>query len=421
MIKRKLLYELREHLSKREITLIAGPRQAGKTTLMKILEGELKNKGKKTVFFNLDIEEDRRFFTSQRDFLNKVELEVGKEGFVFIDEIQRKEDAGIFLKGIYDMGLGYKFVVSGSGSMELKEKIRESLVGRKREFELTTVDFEEFVNYKTDYKYENRLGEFFRVERERAKALLKEYLNYGGYPRVVISETYEEKMLTIEDIFSSYIDRDIRDLIRGERADVFGELIRMLAIRVGQLLNLSELASFLGISLPTLKNYIWYAEKTFIVKKVTPFYRNKSKELTKTPVYYFIDIGLRNYSAGEFGRLDLREKFSFPFQNLVYNILNRKLKHTGATLHFWRTKDGAEVDFVIRLGERVIPVEAKFIEFEKPKVSRSLRSFISKYSPTVAFVVGIGGSEVREKINGTLVIFTDIFNFMFYDIGREFL
>jgi len=154
MISRKLFSELKSHLLKKEISFIIGPRQAGKTTLMLLLNDYLMKKGERTVFLNLDIEADKQFFTSQANLIKKIKLEIGeKRGFVFIDEIQRKEDAGIFLKGIYDMNLPYKFIVSGSGSVELKEKIHESLVGRKRIFELNTLSFAEFVNFKTGYKY----------------------------------------------------------------------------------------------------------------------------------------------------------------------------------------------------------------------------------------------------------------------------
>ncbi len=105
------------------------------------------------------------FFSTQEKLLNKIRLELGTEkGFVFIDEIQRKENAGLFLKGIYDMGLPYKFIISGSGSIELKEKIHESLAGRKRLFELSTVTFMEFVDFRTDYHYSNRISEFFNIE-----------------------------------------------------------------------------------------------------------------------------------------------------------------------------------------------------------------------------------------------------------------
>ena len=153
-IRRELFNKLKNNLKAKEISLITGPRQAGKTTLMNVLRDYLERKGEKTVFLNLDYERDTAFFASQSALVEKIKLELGeKKGFVFIDEIQRKENAGLFLKGIYDLNLPYKFIVSGSGSLELKEKTHESLAGRKRMFELSTVNFKEFVNFKTNYKY----------------------------------------------------------------------------------------------------------------------------------------------------------------------------------------------------------------------------------------------------------------------------
>lgn len=109
---------------------------------MKQLEEDLKKEGEKTLFLDLDRDLDRPFFSSQNRLIQKIEYEIGeKKGYVFIDEIQRKENAGLFLKGIYDMNLPYKLIVSGSGSLELKEKIHESLAGRKRIFELSTLEF----------------------------------------------------------------------------------------------------------------------------------------------------------------------------------------------------------------------------------------------------------------------------------------
>jgi len=199
IIKRHLFKELVQHLFKKEISLIIGPRQAGKTTLMLLLEKELQKEGERTLFLNLDSEQDQQFFSSQQMLIRKIKLEIGiKKGYVFIDEIQRKENAGLFLKGIYDMSLPYKFIVSGSGSLELKEKIHESLVGRKRIFELAPVSFEEFVNFKTDYRYQGKIKDYFEIEKEATENFLKEYLNFGGYPRVVLEEEKDEKRKIIE-------------------------------------------------------------------------------------------------------------------------------------------------------------------------------------------------------------------------------
>jgi predicted AAA+ superfamily ATPase len=234
MIERSLFSELKAHLNKKEISFIVGPRQAGKTTLMLMLKDYLEKKKEKTLFLNLDIEMDKEYFSSQVSLINKIKLEFGKKrGFVFIDEIQRKEEAGIFLKGIYDMNLPYKFIVSGSGSVELKEKIHESLVGRKRIFELFTLSFEEFVNFKTQYKYRNKLTDFFLVEKDKTEELLEEYLNFGGYPRIVLEDEIYEKQKLMSEIYQSYIERDISYLLKVSKTNEFINLAKIIASQIG--------------------------------------------------------------------------------------------------------------------------------------------------------------------------------------------
>ncbi len=389
MIKRSIFIKLKAHLAEKEITLMVGPRQSGKTTLMLLLQQYLQDKGEKTLFLNLDIESDRRYFSSQNDLLNKIKLEVGRgKAFIFIDEIQRKEDAGLFLKGIYDMNLDYKFIVSGSGSLELKERVHESLAGRKRVFEVSTINFLEFVNFKTEYKYEDRLPNFFKVEKDKAIGLLQEYLSFGGYPRVILEDTLDGKRRTIDEIYQSYLMRDISYLLRVEKIDSFSNLVKILASQSGKLANLSELSQTLAVSTATLRNYLWYLEKTFILNKVTPYFKNVRKEITKSPIYYFSDLGLRNYALGTFDSF-AKEKEGFLFQNFVFAILREKIEMSTSKINFWRTKDGAEVDFVVSSGLDTLPIEVKYSSVVKPTITRSLRSFIEKYRPKEAFVVDL--------------------------------
>lgn len=397
VIKRALFSDLKKHLSQKEMTFITGPRQAGKTTLMLLLKEHLEKQGEKTVFLNLDIEQDKQFFTSQAKLTKKIKLEMGRNrGFVFIDEIQRKENAGLFLKGIYDLRLPYKFIVSGSGSVELKEKIHESLVGRKRVFELSTLSFEEFVNFKTEYQYENKLLEFFQIEKEKTDEFLEEYLNFGGYPRVVLEETLSEKRKLIDEIYQSYLERDIAYLLNVKKTEAFTSLTRLIASQIGQLVNFSELSSTLGLSLQTIKNYLWFLEKTFIIKRVNPYFRNIRKEICKSPIFYFDDLGLRNYALGMFGQVKNPKDLGFLFQNFIFNILTKKLRFSGAKIGFWRTKEGAEVDFVIDFLKEQIPVEVKYQALKKVEMTRSLKNFIKKYKPKKAIVVNL---DFKKKLN----------------------
>jgi len=323
-----------------------------------------------------------------------------EKGYVFIDEIQRKEDAGIFIKGIYDMELPYKFVITGSGSIELKEKVYESLAGRKRLFEIYPLSFEEFVNYKTEYKNENKLEDYLDVNKDERRDLLEEYLKFGGYPKIVLSETSEEKNITIEDIYKSFIEKDIQALLRVEKSDIFLDLLRVLASQNGRIINYTELSNTLKLSLPTLKKYLWYLEKTYILEKSSPFFRNVRKEITKSPIMYFIDFGFRNYALGSLGNYEMEK--GFVFQNFIFNNLRDLLKHRNIRKDFWRTKQGGEVDIVLDAYPKPIPIEVKYSSLDKLSVSRSLRSFIEKYKPQRAFIVNLSLEE-RLKVGETQV------------------
>jgi uncharacterized protein len=408
MIKRAKYIDLKEHLASKEISLITGPRQAGKTTLMRLLDDELKKANEKTLFLNLDIEADKVHFNSQSSLLDKIELEIGKEkGFVFIDEIQRKENAGLFLKGLYDMDLSYKFIVSGSGSLELKEKIHESLAGRKRIIELSTITFEEFVNYKTEYRYDSKLGNFFRIEKERTAEFLEQYLNMGGYPKVMLEDLIDEKRKLIDEIFQSYIEKDIRYLFEIKKTEAFTDLFKIVSSQSGSLTNISEISSTLDISAATVREYLWYLEKTFIIKKVTPFHKNIRKEITKSPLYYFYDLGLKNYAIGEYGSVSQNQR-GHLFENFVYNALSAKTEYSSASINFWRTKDGAEVDFVFSIGDIIVPIEVKYKKYKKPEITRSLHSFISAYKPKTAHIINLD-FKAEVQAGSTKVYFTPFY------------
>jgi len=414
MIKRKLLKSLGDHLSAKELSLIIGPRQSGKTTIMMLLKEELDRKGESTLFMNLDIEKDSHFFSSQSLLVKKIELELGKKrGFVFIDEIQRKENAGLFLKGIYDMNLPYKFIVSGSGSLELKEKIHESLLGRKRLFELSTVSFMEFLDYVTNYKYRDRMDELFAIEKDRVREYLNEYLNYGGYPRVILAEKQREKFLIIDEIYKSYIEKDISYLLKVEKIKAFESLVIFLASQTGQLVNFSELSNSIGTSVATVSNYIKYGEGTFVFKRLSPFFKNVRNEITKSPKIYFGDVGFRNYSLGKFGTLFDPEDFGAVFENFIYILLKEKISNSPYKLHFWRTKDKAEVDFILDLSGEIIPIEVKFKS--SGKISRSFRNFLTKYNPNKALIVTTNfHSEV--KVGKTAVKFVPFWDLYKMDV-----
>ncbi len=404
MIKRRLLPELIKHLKEKEISLIVGPRQAGKTTLMKLLMHELAKQNQPSLMLNLDIEEDKKYFDSQEHLLRKIRLELGNQGYVFVDEIQRKENAGLFLKGLYDMDLPYHWMVSGSGSLELKEKIHESLAGRKRVFELSTLSWEEWVDYRTSYRFEQNLGEFMELEATKTKALLEEYLSFGGFPRIVLEQELSEKRKIMSELYESYLLKDLVELLGIQKTEEFTGLARLMASQMGKMVNKQELSSTLGLHIHTINHYLWYMEKTFYIEKVTPFYRNIRKEICKAPVYYFSDLGMRNFALGLFGSSAPLLSDGFLFQNFVFHRLKDWVRDTSWQIHYWRTTNKAEVDFVVDQGIEITPVEVKYQNLLKPNPGRSLLSFLAQYQPKKAYIVHLG-KEMRRMEGNTELVF----------------
>ncbi len=421
MIRRNILKGLLDHLQQPEITVITGPRQVGKTTLMHEMAGKLTGDGMPVLFLHLDNEADCIVLSSQALLIARIREVCGdQKAFVFIDEIQLKENAGLFMKGLYDMQLPVKFILSGSGSMELRASIQESMAGRKRMFEVMPVSFFEFADFRSGYKHAGHLDSFLMNDFPGALALLNEYLNFGGYPRVIMAGTIHEKMDVINEIYQSYMTRDIQLLLKGHGPEVYGRMMSLLAAQTGGMINLSTLSNETRAAQATIQKYLWFAERTWFLKMIPPLHGNKIKEITKSPVVYFVDHGMRNFAIRMFGNIHNHRDHGFVFQNLVCTMLLDTLQRHIYDLHFWRTTNKAEVDFVIERYENPLPVEVKYSSLQKPEITRSLRSFIDHYNPTDAWVVNLTHSG-KMVLGSTTVHFIPFFRLEAYleDIRTE--
>jgi len=386
---------LTQHLNKAEITVLIGPRQAGKTTLLQEIGKNLTEAGAICLFFNLDIDVDAQHFSSQQRFVDRVQaLTAGKPAFVFIDEVQRIENAGLFLKGIYDRQLPHKWIATGSGSLELKEKIAESLAGRKRNFLLYPVSAGEFLSYRLSTSLQQSVA-LIGTDPYAEEHLLMEYLQFGGYPRVLTTPDKHEKRSLLAEIFQSFVERDLQLLLRLEKTKELITLLQLLSNRIGRLVNYQDLANMTNLSVATVKNYLWYCEKTFVVEEVLPYFTNKEKELTKTPQYYFVDSGLRNFLLNNFDLTPSSSDFGFAFQQLVFQVLKGRFSNGIEKIRYWRTQNQAEVDFVVQDGLSILPIEVKAERMKAPGVERSLRNFITTYEPSEAWVVN---RSLREQV-----------------------
>jgi len=405
-IPRLLYFQLKKHLESPEISLILGPRQAGKTTLIEKLQAELQQQNLPSVLLNLDIIEDRQWFTSQHVLLDFVEKKAGRnKAYVFIDEISRLENAGLFLKGLYDLKSGYKFVVTGSGSLELKADIVEPLTGRKQIFYCLPLSFTEFTAYKLDIMKEDfeqlytEVTKILTTQPLKRQRLISEYLNFGGYPRVVLAETETEKIQILREIYLSYLEKDIGLLLDVEKEYAFENLVKILAGQVGNLVNRSELSVTLGVTEKTVERYLYFLEKTFVINLVRPFYRNARKELVKSPKAYFADLGFLYIAQGILPSIQRQ-----PAGNVFENACFLRLKELDLIKppQFWRTKSGAEVDFVVVSTDTGKPVPVEVKVSPKETLGKSVINFIKAYQPEEGFIYfqsgnGSGSSKSYEK------------------------
>ena len=207
----------------------------------------------------------------------------------------------------------------------------------------------------------------------------------------------------LKEIFQSYMEKDIKSFLKVENEKAFIHLVKVLASQVGNIVNKDELSNTLGIHKNTLDNYLFYLEQTFILDFVRPFYRNPRKELLKSPKVYFNDLGMRNFAISSFGEFDFRADKGSLFENFFYLYLKEKLNQS-TQIHYWRTKAGAEVDFVVLKGLSPVPFEVKATSLNEPKISKSFRSFLQSYQPEKAYYLNLSLNE-KVKFEKTILLF----------------
>ncbi len=419
LIKREIHSKIEPWISRPEIIVITGSRQVGKTTLLKMILNELPD-GQKMY---LDLEDLRileicnsgvEFFIQ---YLKLHGYNPQKRFYVGIDEIQYLENPSNFLKLLYDHHPSLKLIVTGSSTMEIKQKFKDSLTGRKIVFELDTFSFSEFLNFKSEslFKVKKRLGSIDQILKGQSWkdwALVSteflphlfEYLTFGGYPKPCQEETQAIKTALIDEIYSSYVRKDIRDIGRITNISAFNNLIKLLAHQIGNLVNFKEISNTLQLNLVTTKKFLFLLENTFIISLCRPFFKNKRKEISKMPKIYFLDLGLRNAISGNFQWAESRQDLGALLENFVFLELKRQFK-INEKLHYWRTLAKAEVDFIIQLDDAsVVPVEVKALRLQKPAVSRSFHNFIQQYKPNQGIVINLNYVGQTE-INGCKITF----------------
>jgi predicted AAA+ superfamily ATPase len=382
---RKLIGSIIPLLKTKEIIVIHGARQVGKSFLMKYLI----NNHIKRDYFYMDLENIEYLELCNKGpeavyrFLMERGLNPDKRIILLIDEIQYLKNPSNFLKLFHDHYANIKMIVSGSSSFDIKKKFKESLVGRTINFELFPLNFEEFLEFKNK-KYIIKKENLSEINKELI-GLFEKYNFFGGYPKIVLEKNEENKKLMLSQIISTYIKKDIRDLGNIRDIDSFNRLLVILASQSGNLLNIEELSNTLGIDKKTIKEWLFLLEATYVIKLVRPFHGNIRSELTKNPKIFFIDTGLMHLlHLKDFPKILLGNSFENSFFS---ELLKNRLEFA-----FWRTTNKQEIDFIIRR-KKTIAVEIK-LNFQQ-SIGSALKFFKEKYR-SKTFVVALYGDKDED-------------------------
>lgn len=388
-IEREIESSIKRWLDAREILIIRGSRQSGKTTLLNRL---------KEILISKRVEEEQIHYLTFEDLILRNKFEENPKEFVevlvtnkkkhyfLLDEVQYVNEIGQKLKLIFDLFANVKMIVSGSSSFDLTN-LGKYLVGRAIFFDLYPFSFAEFLKTKGK-SYEQLYGKVktdiikptISLKRtiflDDLNKLLHEYLTFGSYPRIVLEKKNENKKELLKNLFTTYIEKDLVSRYGLNYREKTVQLLKIIAHSLGNIVNYDSIGAQSGLNYREIKEILPILEDTYSVSIVKPFYKNILNELRKNPKIYFIDYGLRNCILENFENVD----YDHLYENFVLNELKRKYK-----VNYWRTTSKAEVDFIVQHKNQIIPIEVK----TTPKITRALRSFIQHYKPKKAFIINL--------------------------------
>ncbi len=388
MIKRFILNKLKDEIGQPQINILLGPRQVGKTTLLKQLRKYVQRMGKKTNFFDLEQPQVlAKFNCSDKEVINQL-IKSGQ--IIFIDEFQYIQNASKIFKAIFDSNKKIKIICSGSSALEIHKHLKESLSGRKFLFRIYPLQYSEI---KACYKTYS----------------LNLYLRYGGMPGLTHSDSEERKEQILSELLSSYILKDIKALIKEENIRAFNHLLYLLAENQGSTISVHSLSNQIKLSSKAIDRYLDILEETYVNFRVYSYSNNLGNELKKSCKTYLYDLGIRNALVKDFSSLSNRSDKGILLESFVFLKLKSMLL-PNMEIKFWRTKDGDEVDFILLKNRKPIPIEVKS-NLNVPKIPKGLRRFLLRYKNTkIAYVIN---EKVTQNIsyNSCNVKFTTFENF----------
>ena len=411
-----------KYMHEKEILSLLGLRQTGKSTLaFQLIHDLLKDgvKPERIFYFTFDdLSLRQELSASFGSFLKIVERFLGEELqgqktriYIFVDEVQKLPGFIEYIKSLYDLRFPVKWILTGSSSLELKVQVKESLAGRV--LALSVLPFSESEIFKghgltppdkqniwrfifgettPDKKALKKYQAGIMPYKQRIEKLFEEYMVFGGLPAVALSKDTDKKHTLLKNYRETYLDQDIRNLVKEDKLWVYQKVMELLASRIGDLLNYSNIASDLEVTVDTIKRYSMLLEKTFIIRNLTTYSRNVRSEILKTPKVYFTDLGMRNSLLGlnSISQIEKLGQYGIILENAIVEKLNTIapfMKHE-ARLHYWRTRTKEEVDIIVYTPEKLLPIEIKSNKKIQTKHLKGIRSFFAKEKEKVGVLIG---------------------------------
>jgi len=410
MVKKRTIFTtILEQLSSPDILLLNGPRQVGKTTLLKLLKEYLVNQlhvpETHIHWFDLDRVEDLSIWSNQATVFALLPIKTTERHYIFIDEFQQSKNIGSIVKVLHDHHPQFKIILTGSASWYLN--IDESMAGRKRVIPIWPLSFEEFLQWQHP-----ELVSYYSLAKQNSSALTEtlclavntafiEFSTYGGYPAVVESKTAKEKTERLSELINSYLLKDIQHWNYAANTLQVKNVFTLLAHQTGTELSIPTLATNAGLGRTALLNRVELLQQTFMLHVLKPYFTNRTKEIVKQPKVYLVDTGLRNSLAQQFTLQPLTPLFGLVAENTVVSELFKQATITDS-IQYWRTKQQQEVDVVIVRSGKPMPIEVK--SGIARDIPTNLKHFIRLHAPERAYV--LNWSTIRdEEYEGCEILF----------------
>jgi predicted AAA+ superfamily ATPase len=277
------------------------------------------------------------------------------------------------LKLLTDEFKNLQIICTGSSSLEINQKVDESLAGRVRIIPVYILTFEEYLNFTNSdlyalyNKYESDTKD--EVVHSEIKSRYDDYLLYGGLPRIALENRNEEKINLLNDIYQTYLIKDVRNIIETKNIVGFNKLLKLLSSQISSLISINELSVSSGLKYHLVNEFIYLLEQMYILKPLSPYSTNKRNVISKQNKIYFYDTGIRNIVISDFNSMIVRNDNGSIFENSVFNELNI-YKDVLSSVYFYRKTNKTEIDFLIEKNNIINAVEVKYKNYKHPSVPR---------------------------------------------------